>query len=458
MSCDAVSIRSFSLEKERKEFLDSGSFGNVYYLPRRKMVAKHYADPFDDEYLTIIREIAALQVLHHPNIISLMGYLINRDSDEAVIRVSFAEIVVLLEPGIGSLSKWCLETPQEVKQNAIPVIMYQLLRGVAYLHDEGFFHRDLKPDNIIISRMVKSLSSLRLGAPPSKLHVNEIPHIKLIDFGSAKLMFSKNDNRHIYSSYVTTKWYRAPEIIAAHLPRRYRISTPYTAAADIWSIGAIFFELLTGKILFSAEEVFDIAAMIGELYQGDTFAPKILQDLKGIGVETLDLLRRLLTIEPEDRITAREALNHSYFQYADIKRLQRLIPEEKRGGQSPREKRGGRSPRAKRGSGLLKQLSSKRADRSVIGRMALKHKGNHGTAVLADSLYRRTRGMKIGRGQRFYVCLRLAFELTTPQEERVSLSNLLETNISDRIGPLENDEYTNDLLALVEYLSFDIYG
>ena len=95
-------------------------------------------------------------------------------------------------------------------------IMYQSLKGLAYMHKHGFFHRDLKPENILV----------REG------------ECKLADFGLAREIRS----RPPFTDYVSTRWYRAPEVLLR--------STSYNSPIDLWAVGAIMAELITLRPLF----------------------------------------------------------------------------------------------------------------------------------------------------------------------------------------------------------------
>lgn len=101
----------------------------------------------------------------------------------------------------------------------IRVYMYQILKGMKYVHSQGIIHRDLKPENILMNR--------------DKV-------VKICDFGSAKLMGeSKN------TPYIVSRYYRAPELILS--------CSDYSSPIDIWAIGCIFAEFLTLKPLFAGK-------------------------------------------------------------------------------------------------------------------------------------------------------------------------------------------------------------
>lgn len=186
-------------------------------------------------------------------------------------------------------------------------MLWQLLRGVAHIHQQKILHRDLKPQNLLINKR------------------NEL---KIADFGLARMYGVPVRS---YSNEVVTLWYRAPDVLLG--------SRHYSTGIDIWSVGCIFAEMITGSPLFPGANVKDqlerifrllgvpnecnwpgvlevsseARTLLGELSIPTTsltawekFYAKIKQD----GV---DLLQRLLTLRPEARIGAEEALKHAYF-------------------------------------------------------------------------------------------------------------------------------------------------
>ena len=98
--------------------------------------------------------------------------------------------------------------------------MYQILRGLKYIHTSGIIHRDLKPRNLL---------------------VNSNCDLKICDFGLARSINESHKTDNL-TDYVTTRWYRAPELLLKY--------TNYTPAIDMWSVGCIFAELLNRKPLF----------------------------------------------------------------------------------------------------------------------------------------------------------------------------------------------------------------
>ena len=107
--------------------------------------------------------------------------------------------------------------PQKVRS-----ILYQLLKGTEYCHERRIMHRDLKPSNLLVNP--------------------EVTQIKIADFGLARTMGLPLKT---YTHEVVTLWYRAPEVLLG--------SKIYSTAIDVWSIGAIFYELGHKKPLFAGD-------------------------------------------------------------------------------------------------------------------------------------------------------------------------------------------------------------
>ncbi|MCO5599420.1 hypothetical protein L7F22_053523 [Adiantum nelumboides] len=212
-------------------------------------------------------------------------------------------------------------------------ICRQLLESVAYIHSLEFVHTDLKPENILLT------SSEYTKALDTKLRVPKSSDVKLIDFGSTAR------HRKHRTSVVSTRHYRAPEVI---------LGLGWSYPCDIWSVGCILVELCSGELLFDTHENIEHLAMMecilgpipsrlsrnstgeadkyfrhnGKLdWPGGASSSKSVQrvqklrrleDLvaKHAGYFTLlltDLLRRLLNYDPEERLTASEALRHQFF-------------------------------------------------------------------------------------------------------------------------------------------------
>ena len=184
--------------------------------------------------------------------------------------------------------------------------LYQILRGLKFVHSAKILHRDLKPRNLLI---------------------NSNCDLKICDFGLARPCISNLEvSAPHMTDYVATRWYRAPEVLLSY--------KNYTAAMDMWSVGCIFAELLLRKPLFPGDNTKNqldlILNLLGtpdeEYIQSISsvkakekilkFAQRQGKDFAEVfpeaNPEALDLLRKLLVFCPEKRIGVEEALEHPY--------------------------------------------------------------------------------------------------------------------------------------------------
>lgn len=183
----------------------------------------------------------------------------------------------------------------------IKSIMCQILRGISDCHFKRILHRDIKPQNILL---------------------NDAGEVKIADFGLARAF---QVPIRPYTHEVVTLWYRAPEILLN--------AVEYSTPVDIWSVGCIFAELYTFLPLFQGDseidQIFKIFRLLGTPTEEDwagvtelknyksTFPkwkPKELsEEVDGMDEQALDLLKQMLVLDPGQRISAKKALEHGYF-------------------------------------------------------------------------------------------------------------------------------------------------
>lgn len=199
------------------EELGDGTCGRVYkalnmekddFVAVKKMKRKFYTW----EECINLREVKSLRKLNHPNIIKLKEIV--RQNNELFFIFEYMEY---------NLYHIMRNQQRPFLEEEIRIFMSQVLQGLVHMHKNGYFHRDLKPENLLVTGDV----------------------IKIADFGLAREISSMPP----YTDYVSTRWYRAPEVLLQ--------SSSYTPAIDMWAIGAILAELLTLSPLFPGESEAD---------------------------------------------------------------------------------------------------------------------------------------------------------------------------------------------------------
>ena len=290
-----------------------GTFSEVLKaqdIKSNKMVAikcmKNHFDSVDQ--VNRLREIQALRRLSpHQNIIKLHEVLYDRSTGRLAL------VFELMEMNIYELIRG---RRQYLADDKILHYMYQLMKGIDHMHRNGIFHRDIKPENVLI--------------------LNDA--LKLADFGSCRGIYSKQP----FTEYISTRWYRAPECLLTDGYYNYKM--------DIWGVGCVFFEVMSLYPLFPGNNELDQIHKIHSIM--GTPPPDLLQKLarhgthmdfdfpvkQGTGIarllphasaDSLDLLTKLLTYNPDDRPSARQALRHPYFK--EIRELDKKLRKQKAG-------------------------------------------------------------------------------------------------------------------------------
>ena len=244
----------------------------------------------------VVREMMAMQRLPpHPNIVPLYEVFPSGSSLVLVTELCKSDLASILK---AQSARWPLKLAH-AKSYA-----QMMLTALACCHGEGILHRDIKPGNLLIAQN----GALKLG-----------------DFGLARKLVRDDDMTH----EVATRWYRAPELLFGE--RRY------DEAIDIWSAGCVLAELLAGTggtVLFPGEgdidqinKIFNVLGTPTEESWPDVvklpdWHKVMFHPVSGCGLEALlpsvpevaiDLLSRLLSLDPKGRPTAAEALKHPFF-------------------------------------------------------------------------------------------------------------------------------------------------
>uniref|UniRef100_A0A0B7AFF1 non-specific serine/threonine protein kinase n=1 Tax=Arion vulgaris TaxID=1028688 RepID=A0A0B7AFF1_9EUPU len=276
--------------------LGDGTYGSVLLATTvdtnervaiKKMKKKYYSW---DECLNL-REVKSLRKLNHPNIVKLKEVV--RENDMLYFVFEFMK---------ENLYQMMKDRDKLLPESVVRNITYQVLQGLSFMHKFGFFHRDLKPENLLC---------------------NGTEQVKIADFGLAREIRS----RPPYTDYVSTRWYRAPEVLLR--------STNYSSPIDIWAVGCIMAELYTLRPLFPGsseiDEIFKICSVLGTAKKEDwgegyqlaaamnfRFPQCVSTPLKQIipnaSNDGLQIIRDMLMWNPQKRPSALQCLRYGYFQ------------------------------------------------------------------------------------------------------------------------------------------------
>mmetsp|Transcript_13085 Transcript_13085/g.41374 ORF Transcript_13085/g.41374 Transcript_13085/m.41374 type:complete len:382 (+) Transcript_13085:339-1484(+) len=288
------------------EVIGKGSYGVVCSAidntNGEKIAIKKITDVFEhvSDATRILREIKLLRHLRHPDIVQLRHIMLPNDAK------GYKDIYVVFELMETDLHQ-VIKANDDLTAEHYQFFLYQLLRGLKYIHTANVFHRDLKPKNILANADCK---------------------LKICDFGLARPAFNDMPQTVFWTDYVATRWYRAPELCGSFFAK-------YSPAIDIWSIGCIFAELLQGKPLFPGRNVVHQLELITDLIGTPSpaviakvrneKARRFLQSMKTkprvplerhfpkVDPAALRIMERLLAFDPAERPTAEEALADSYF-------------------------------------------------------------------------------------------------------------------------------------------------
>ena len=326
---------------ERYEYIKQigvGAYGVVISCydkkTNRNVAIKKVGNAFEDliDAKRIVREIKLLRYFKHDNIVSLI------DIQKPPGRTGFEDIYIITDLMETDLHR-VIYSRQELTDDHIQYFIYQILRGVLYMHSANIIHRDLKPANILANKNCDlKICDLGLG----RAEVYDWEEMELLDKQNKLVKKNKKkkksedkdkkgkdkDDEPELTEYVITRWYRAPEVILC--------PSHYSKAVDIWSVGCIFAELLGRQPLFPGDHYLDqiqkIVAVTGTPKMEDLdfikkkeakeFFLKLVKRTKltwsslfpNANPIALDLLEKMLTFNPKKRYTVDQCMSHPYFE------------------------------------------------------------------------------------------------------------------------------------------------
>ncbi|XP_053062553.1 serine/threonine-protein kinase Chk2 isoform X5 [Acinonyx jubatus] len=255
----------------------------VKIISKRKFAvgSEREADPA----LNVETEIEILKKLNHPCIIKIKDFF---EAEDYYIVLELMEGGELFDRVVGN---------KRLKEATCKLYFYQMLLAVQYLHENGIIHRDLKPENVLLSSQKEDCL------------------IKITDFGQSKILGETSLMRTLCG----TPTYLAPEVLNSFG------TAGYNRAVDCWSLGVILFICLSGYPPFSEHKT--QVSLKDQITSGKfNFIPEVWAE---VSEKALDLVKKLLIVDPKVRFTTEEALRHPWLQDEDMKRkFQNLLFEE----------------------------------------------------------------------------------------------------------------------------------
>ncbi|XP_054996467.1 cyclin-dependent kinase-like 2 [Sorex araneus] len=283
---------------ENLGLVGEGSYGMVMKCRNKdsgRIVAiKKFLESDDDKMVKKIamREIKLLKQLRHENLVNLLE--VCKKKKRWYLVFEFVDHTMLDD----------LELfPNGLDYQLVQKYLFQIINGIGFCHSHNIIHRDIKPENILISQS---------GV------------VKLCDFGFARTLAAPGE---VYTDYVATRWYRAPELLVGDVK--------YGKAVDVWAIGCLVTEMLTGEPLFPGDsdidQLYHITNCLGNLiprhqelfYKNPAFAGARLPEIKEteplerrypkLSEVVIDLAKKCLHIDPDQRPFCAELLHHDFF-------------------------------------------------------------------------------------------------------------------------------------------------
>jgi len=279
--------------------LGGGTYGSVLraqnkssgeWVAIKKMKQKYYSW---DECMKL-REITSLRKLLHPNIVKLKEVI--RENDELHLVFEFME---------ANLYEYMKARVKNFPESKVRNIMYQTLQAMHHVHKHGYFHRDMKPENLLVSGET----------------------VKLADFGLAREIRA----RPPFTDYVSTRWYRAPEVLLR--------SPTYNSPLDLWACGGIMAELYNLRPLFpgasESDQLYKICSVLGTPTQAQwpegfklaakigfrfpQFVPTSLEAIvPSAGPDGVALMNGMMAWDPNKRLNTTKCLEHPFFKVGSM--------------------------------------------------------------------------------------------------------------------------------------------
>ncbi|EGC40225.1 hypothetical protein DICPUDRAFT_96328 [Dictyostelium purpureum] len=276
-----------------------GTFGKVYEAKNQdnKRVAIKKVEKSNH---FISREYDILKIVQHQNCLRILDIFYTSEENKKMQNLVFDFIPYTL----ANLLK-----KRQLSINFIRVLFYQLCQAIKHIHSKNICHRDITPNNILLSSKGE---------------------LTLADFGSAKIL----EPNHTSMSYICSRYYRAPELLVG--------CSNYTTKIDIWSIGCILAEMLIGKPLFpgtnSNDQLGRIIEVLGSPTKEDmesmkpskpyhlqlpNISPKFLDTLHNIEDKSvIDLLSKIFIFDPIKRASIEEIIAHPFLRDANLNNLE----------------------------------------------------------------------------------------------------------------------------------------
>ncbi|NWY27212.1 CDKL2 protein, partial [Pheucticus melanocephalus] len=275
-----------------------GSYGMVTKCRNREsgqiVAVKKFLESDDDAAVRKIalREIKLLKQLRHENLVNLLD--VCKRKKRWYLVFEFVDHTVLddLE-----------DSPNGLDFERVRKYLFQIMRAIAFCHSHNIIHRDIKPENILVSQS---------GV------------VKLCDFGFARPLATSGE---AYTDYVATRWYRAPELLVG--------DSKYGRPVDVWAVGSLITEMLTGEPLFPGDsdidQLYHITKCLGNLiprqqelfYKNPLFAGMKLPEVKELEslekrypklpAAALELAKECLQIDPDQRPSCAQLLQGDFF-------------------------------------------------------------------------------------------------------------------------------------------------